>query len=170
MSILAKEVRPVDRRSLLRGGAGVVLAPLAAGSAPAASQGKAEACIFLWLGGGAAHIDTFDPKVRGDGKKKPGSYYDSIPTAIPGARVCQHLARTAPLLDRCVLVRSLTHEIVNEHAAAANLVHTGRLPSGTLIYPSVGSVVAHQRGARTEDVPAYVVMGYPNVTRDPGFL
>src|SRR3954462_3842698 len=89
------------------------------GAAESRPKGKADACIFLWLGGGAAHMDTFDPKVRGDGKKKPGSYYDSIATAIPGARVCEHLAKTAPLLDRCVLVRSLTHDISGEHAAAA---------------------------------------------------
>src|SRR2546428_1828731 len=119
------------RRELLKTGAGI----LAAGSVRAAElapRGKADACIFLWLGGGAAHIDTFDPKVRGDGKKKPGSYYDSIETAIPGARVCEHLRRTAPLLDRCALIRSLKHDIVSEHAAAANLVHTGRMPSGTI--------------------------------------
>src|SRR5262245_40531810 len=113
------------RRELLRTGAGA----LAAGSVRAAEQaprGKADACLFLWLGGGAAHIDTFDPKVKGDGKKKAGSYYDAIGTAIRGANVCEHLKRTAPLLDRCVLLRSLTHDIVSEHGAATNLVHTGR--------------------------------------------
>src|SRR5439155_4100817 len=112
----------------------------------------------------------FDPKVPGDGKKKAGSYYDSITTAIPGARVCEHLAKTAPLLDRCVLVRSLSHDISGEHAAAANLVHTGRMPSGTIIYPSIGSIVSHELGTKSEEVPAYVVMGYPNIARDPGFL
>ncbi len=159
------------RRHVLGTGLAALAAAPARGESPVpALRGKAQACIFLWLGGGAAHIDTFDPKRRGDGAKQPGSYYDSIPTAIPQARVCEHLSRTAPLLDRCVLVRSLTHGIVNEHAAAANLVHSGRLPSGTLVYPSIGSIVSHERGQRTPDVPAYVVMGYPNVTRDPGFL
>ena len=50
---------------------------LASESTPA-PKGKADACIFLWLGGGAAHIDTFDPKVKGDGKKQPGSYYGDV--------------------------------------------------------------------------------------------
>src|SRR6266478_8603471 len=159
----------MTRRDLLKTGAATVAAVvLPAAEKPPKS--KADACIFLWLGGGAAHMDTFDPKVRGDGKKKPGSYYDSIATAIPGARVCEHLARTAPLLDRCVLIRSLTHDISGEHAAAANLVHTGRMPSGTIIYPSIGSIVSHELGTKSQDVPAYVVMGYPNIARDPGFL
>ncbi|HZO55110.1 MAG TPA: DUF1501 domain-containing protein [Bryobacteraceae bacterium] len=157
------------RRDFIKTGS----AALATGLASGANQypkASAEACIFIWLGGGAAHIDTFDPKVRGDGKKKAGSYYDAINTAIPGVQVCEHLNHSAPLLDRCALLRSITHGIKGEHAAAANLVHTGRLPSGTIQYPSVGSIVSHELGPKSEDVPAYVVMGYPNITRDPGFL
>ncbi|WP_299467816.1 twin-arginine translocation signal domain-containing protein, partial [uncultured Gimesia sp.] len=47
--------------------------------------GKAEHCIMVWLGGGSCHIDTWDPKIKGDPKaKKAGSYYDPISTAIPG--------------------------------------------------------------------------------------
>src|SRR5947209_17386440 len=108
------------RRDLLKTGAAAAIGAHGI-SAAAAPKGKADACIFLWLGGGAAHMDTFDPKLRGNGTDKPGSYYDSIETAIPGARVCEHLRNTAPLLDRCVLVRSLNHSISGEHAAAVNL-------------------------------------------------
>ena len=56
-------------------------------SAAAASTvplGKAEHCIFMWLGGGYAQIDTFDAKpTKGDGKKVAGCCYDMIDTAIP---------------------------------------------------------------------------------------
>jgi hypothetical protein len=133
-------------------------------------HGNADSCIFIWLGGGACHIDTWDPKSRGDGKKQPGSYYDSIPTAISGVSVCKHLSHMAPLLDRAVIVRSIHHSVFDEHAAATNMLHTGRPTSGTVLYPSIGSIVAHERSAGGEAVPAYVVMGYPNVTRGPGFL
>lgn len=153
----------INRRTFMQSSA----AAMAATTLP---KGKADACIFLWLGGGAAQTDTFDPKRRGDGKKVAGSAYDSIDTAIRGVKLSEHMPKTAPLLDRCVVMRSITHSIVSEHAAAANLVHTGRMPSGTLQYPSIGSVVAHQLAAKTEEVPSYVVMGYPNITRDPGFL
>ena len=48
-------------------------------------KGKAEHCIFVWLGGGAGQIDTWDPKQLGDPKaKQAGSYYPAIDTAIPG--------------------------------------------------------------------------------------
>jgi hypothetical protein len=143
---------------------------LAAESADAAPRGKAEHCIFLWLGGGASQIDTWDPKRRGDGKKQAGSYYDPIPTAIEGVQVCEHLPRCADLLDRFILLRTVHHEVINEHAAAVNRMHTGRPTSGTIVYPSIGSIVAHQKGAAQEAIPPYVVVGYPNVTRGPGFL
>ena len=134
-------------------------------------RSAADSCIFIWLGGGACHVDTWDPKVRGDAKaKKPGSYYDSIPTAVKDVRVCEHLHRTAPLLDRCALLRTVHHDVVDEHAAAVNRLHTGRPTSGTTIYPSLGSITAHQLGPGEQSVPPYVVMGYPNLTRGSGFL
>ena len=128
-------------------------------------RGTADSCIMLWLGGGACHLDTFDPKVKGDApSQRAGSYYDSIPTAIEGVEVCEHLPRIAKLLDRTILVRSVHHDVIDEHAAAVNRVHTGRPPTGTTTYPSIGSVVAHELGARGEEVPAYVVMADPRGT------
>src|SRR4051812_3917367 len=141
--------------------------------AAAPLKGKAEACIFVWLGGGMGQIDTLDPKTKGLNKgtpKKAGSLYDSIPTAVRGVRVCEHLKKTADLLDRVTVVRTVNHKVVDEHAFATNLVHTGRVTSGNVVYPSIGSVVAHQRGAAAPDVPPYVLIGYPNVSRGPGFL
>jgi len=133
-------------------------------------KGKAEHCIFIWLGGGAAHIDTWDPKRVGDFKKVAGSAYPAIDTAIPGVQVCEHLKGCAKILDRFVLLRTVNHNVIDEHAAATNRVHTGRPTSGTVVYPSIGSIVAHQRGATVDGIPPYVVIGYPNVTRGPGFL
>jgi hypothetical protein len=133
-------------------------------------KGKAEHCIFIWLGGGAAHVDTWDPKRVGDFKKVAGSAYPAIDTAIPGVQVCEHLSGCAKVLDRFALLRTVNHDVIDEHAAATNRVHTGRPTSGTVVYPSIGSIVAHQRGAAADGIPPYVVIGYPNVTRGPGFL
>jgi hypothetical protein len=133
--------------------------------------GKAKACIFLWLGGGMCHLDTFDPKRIGDPQtRRAGSAYAAIPTAIAGAKVCEHLQHTADILDRGVLLRSVNHTVTLEHAAPTNLFKTGRMTSDTIVYPSIGSVVSHELGPRSEGIPTYVVMGYPNVTRGPGFL
>ena len=134
-------------------------------------KGKAEHVISIWLGGGMGQIDTFDPKRKGDpAKKLAGSYYDSIPTAVPDVQVCEHLKNLAPLMDRVTAVRTVHHDVIDEHAAATNRMHTGRAVSGTVTYPSLGSIIAHERGAASDGAPPYVIIGYPNVTRGPGFL
>jgi len=166
---------PSRRQFLARAGAAGLAAsalPFARAEEPDETpKGKADACIFLWLGGGACHIDTFDPKRRGDPKaKRAGSDYDPIPTAVPGVQVCEHLKETAKILDRLVLVRSLHHNVIDEHAAAVQRVHTGRPITESVLYPSVGSVVAYEKGPGSRGVPAYVVLGFPSVSRGPGFL
>jgi hypothetical protein len=136
-------------------------------------KGKAEHCIFIWLGGGMAQIDTFDPKPLGDPKaspKKAGSAYPSIETSVPSVRLSQHLPKTARLMEHVTAVRSVNHNIINEHAIATNFVHTARPISGSTSYPSIGSIVAHQRGAVNPKVPAYMLIGYPSPSRGPGFL
>ncbi len=138
---------------------------------PSVPLGKAEHCIMIWLGGGMAQIDTFDPKGMGDAKAgKAGSYYPSIDTAVKGVQVCEHLAQTATLMDRVTALRTVHHDVVDEHAAATNRMHTGRETSGTVQYPSLGSIIAHERGAVADGVPPYFLIGYPNLTRGPGFL
>lgn len=166
----------MNRRDFLIAGAGTMVGSavarggLARGAEPRPT-GKAEHVISIWLGGGMGHIDTFDPKRRGDPKARvAGSYYDSIPTAVPGVRLCEHLRRLAPIMDRVTVVRTVNHTVIDEHAAATNRLHTGRPVSGTVVYPSLGSVVAHELGAASDAVPPYVLIGYPNVTRGPGFL
>jgi hypothetical protein len=174
---------PTTRRAFLKtagsaalaGAASAVWGPtsqLQGADAPdgAPVRGSAEHCIFLWLSGGASQIDTFDPKRQAPDRKTPGSLYASIPTAVRGVEVCEHLPRCAEVLDRMILLRTVHHEVIDEHAAATNRMHTGRPTSETIVYPSIGSVVAHQLGDPEQAVPAYVVMGYPNVTRGPGFL
>ncbi|MEM7475952.1 MAG: DUF1501 domain-containing protein [Planctomycetota bacterium] len=139
--------------------------------AKARPKGKAEHCILIWLGGGACQVDTFDPKRVGDPKsRKPGSAYPAIDTAIEGTQLCEHLSNCAKVLDRFNIVRTCNHDGVPDHGAATNFVHTGRKTTGTITYPSIGSLITHARGPIHDEVPAYVLIGYPNVSRGPGFL
>lgn len=156
---------PVSVRSLL------AEEPVAKEASLPAPRGKAEHVISIWLGGGMGSLDTFDPKRKGDpAKKLAGSYYESIPTAVNDVRVCEHLSQLAPLMDRVTAVRTVFHDVIDEHAAATNRMHTGRAISGTITYPSLGSIIAHERGPAAEGAPPYVLIGYPNQTRGPGFL
>src|SRR5947209_16470229 len=93
--------------------------------APAPVRGRAEHCIFLWLGGGMAQVDTFDPKRLGDpANRVTGSAYEAIATVVPGVHVCRFLPRTARLMDRATVIRTVHHEVIDEHAAATHRVHT----------------------------------------------
>ena len=160
--------------SLAAGALGVIGSTGASDDKPAAvphPKGKAEHCVFIWLGGGAAQIDTWDPKAKGDPKaKKAGSYYNAIDTAVPGTQVCEHLPECAKILDRFNLVRTVNHDVIDEHASAVNRMHTGRVVSETVTYPSLGSVISKERGPAGEGVPSYILIGYPSPTRGPGFL
>jgi hypothetical protein len=168
----------LNRRTFLRHSAALAASPWiphlsAAASTAPMPVGKAEHCIFIWLGGGMSQIDTFDPKRRGNSKVSPkvaGSDYAAIDTAVPGVQFTEHLPKLARMAERMTVVRTVNHHVVDEHAFATNLVHTGRMISGTEIYPAIGSIVAQQLGAASSDVPAYLLMGFPSVSRGPGFL
>ncbi len=169
----------MKRRSFLKQSAAIASATVAGTSALATPapvhipKGKAEHVIFLWLGGGMAQIDTFDPKKRGNSKASPkvaGSEYDMVDTIVPGVQFCEHLNRTAKLADRLTAMRTINHHLIDEHAFGTNFVHTGRLISGSTTYPSIGSIIGHLQGAANPDVPPYMLIGYPNVSRGAGFL
>jgi len=163
----------MKRRSFLTQAAALSAAPLFANSTVHTPRGKAEHCIFIWLGGGMAQIDTFDPKRVGDNQSKTkvaGSMYKSIDTSVPGVQVAEHLSKTAQVMEHVTAMRTVNHHVIDEHAFATNIVHTGRMISGNTIYPSIGSIISHERGAASSDVPPYILIGYPNVSRGPGFL
>ena len=164
----------MNRRTFLTQAAAFGAAPLFANTTPVVvPKGKAEHCIFIWLGGGMAQIDTFDPKKLGnniDKTKIAGSLYKAIDTSVPGVQVTEHLSKTAQVMEHVTAMRTVNHHVIDEHAFATNLVHTGRMISGNVVYPSIGSIIANQRGAADPNVPAYILIGYPNVSRGPGFL
>ncbi len=174
-------MNPVTRRQFIANSIAMPTAALAADSLFAEDNlehmpwnfpaGKVEHVIMVWLGGGSCHIDTWDPKRLGDAKTgTAGSYYSPIDTAIAGTQVCEHLPRCANILDRFNILRTVHHDIIDEHAVATNMVHTGRRTTGTITYPSIGSAVSFHQKAASEKAPPYVLIGYPNVTRGPGFL
>ncbi|MEE2642054.1 MAG: DUF1501 domain-containing protein [Planctomycetota bacterium] len=106
------------------------------------SKGKAKAksCILIWLDGGASHLDTFDPKPGAPSEVR--GPFDSINTRLTGIRTSEHLPRTAMMLDKLALVRSVTSPF-GVHNFALQYLMTGYKPTPALDYPSIASVVAH---------------------------
>ena len=126
-------MQSINRRrclATLGGAAATRLLPTSGGraesSARPAVHGQAEQVISIWLGGGMGQIDTFDPR-RGDPKAKlAGAYYDAIDTAVPHVQVCEHLPELAARMEQITAVRTVHHDVIDEHAAATNRMHTGR--------------------------------------------
>lgn len=125
----------------------------AALSAPGRNP-KATACILIWLDGGPSHLDTFDPKP--DAPSEVRSPFAPIQTAVAGLQICEHLPRTAQVMREVALIRSLTHELGN-HDTGTRFLLTGHRPTPALVYPSLGSLIAHERGF-SGTVPPYVAI------------
>ena len=119
--------------------------------------GTAQSVIHIWLPGGWAQQETFDPKplapleYRGE--------MGSIETSLPGVRFNELLPKTAQIADRITVVRSMTHGEA-AHERGTHNMFTGYRPSPALTYPSFGSVVAHELGPR-DRLPPYVCL--PNL-------
>lgn len=153
----------VNRRDLVKLGAGSALAGFLTGNARAAETParSPRACILLYMAGGPSHIDTFDPKPG----RPTGGEFKAIATAADGVQICEHLPRLGARMKRLALIRSLTSKEGN-HERARHLMHTSYPPQGGVDHPAFGAVVSEVRGAA--GMPGYVAIGGPG--EDSGFL
>jgi hypothetical protein len=152
------KVAGVSRRSFmtltLTGMAGYLLG--AKRLLAAASAAKPRHLILVYLGGGASHIDTFDPKPG----TKNGGPFRAIPTKVPGVSFSEHLPRLAERADRLGVIRSLT-STEGSHARARYLLHTAYPPNPSVKHASLGASLSHEIGDRTLALPSYVALGGP---------
>ena len=130
-------------------------------------EGTAKSVIFIFLPGGAAHQETFDPKPYA-----PVEYrgpMNSIDTKVPGVRFNELLPQTAQVADKLCVCRSMTHGEA-AHERGTHNMFTGYRPSPALQFPSIGSVVAHEFGPRN-NLPQYVcIPNQPNEYAGTGYL
>lgn len=120
-------------------------------------QPKDISIIHLWLAGGLSHLDTFDMKPGSDRKYR--GPFSQIPTSLDGLQISEHLPRTAKLMHRTTLIRSMTHK-QSAHGTAQTLMLSGHDALPTLLVPSIGSVLSKELGARNE-LPPYVMIPQP---------
>ncbi|MEI7923029.1 MAG: DUF1501 domain-containing protein [Planctomycetota bacterium] len=114
---------------------------LTAGQLPKPVMGgqRAKSVIMVWLAGGPATIDMWDPKpdapdtIRGD--------FKPISTKVSGLQFSQHLPKMAAIADKTTVVRSIHHTIA-AHELGTQYLTTGNKPNPALIYPAMGSVSA----------------------------
>lgn len=110
--------------------------------------------ILLWQSGGCSHLDTFDMKP--DAAAEIRGEFKPISTNVPGIQICEHLPLTARQADKFTILRSMTSK-ENDHDRAITYLLTGYAPLPTLGFPSMGSVVAKEFGAK-DGLPPYVVI------------
>lgn len=167
--------KPSRREFLYAGLAGSIglslgdLLKLRAAEAEAAAPlvAKADSLIHIYLPGGAAAQEMWDPKPLA-----PSEYrgpLGTVDTVIPGVKFSQYLKNTAKIADKLTVVRSMTHGEA-AHERGTHNMFTGYRPSPALAYPSIGSVVSHELGSRKQ-LPAYVcVPNVPNEFAGTGYL
>jgi len=97
---------PPSRRQFLRAGglgvAGVTLPALLRNDARADTAGRPKSVIYVVLSGGPSHIDTWDPKP--DAPAEFRGPFGTIPTRLPGVRLCELFPLQAQLLDKAAIL------------------------------------------------------------------
>lgn len=112
------------------------------------------ACILLWMQGGPSQFETFSP-LAGHANGGPTK---AIPTSVSGIQIAENLPKTAEMMDDICVVRSMTSR-EGSHPRATFLMHTGYLPTASVQYPTLGSIVAHQLEDPAFDLPSFVRIG-----------
>jgi len=170
--------RKISRRGFLTvgavGGLGLTLGDMFCMRAAQAAQkdydfleAKAKSVIHIYLPGGMAHQESFDPKpyapieYRGE--------MGTVKTAISGEVFCESLPKTAAIADKITVVRSMSHGEA-AHERGTHNMFTGYRPSPALQFPSFGSVVSHEYGPRNNLPPYVCIPNQPNEFAGTGYL
>src|SRR3954469_25833885 len=159
----------IRRRDFLRvgvlGAAGLGLADyLRLAEAGAVRGGKATAAIFINLGGGPSHLDSFDLKPGA-----PAEYrgeFRPIATNVPGIEFCEHLPKLARCADKFALLRGVSHSLA-AHEFGTKYMNTGNRPIPSLEFPGYGPVVTKEKGG-PRDLPPFVAI--PDTPQVAGYL
>src|SRR5262245_63901868 len=162
------------RRDFLRGMSAAALATLAAGE-PRPLWGNepvehpkptADTCILLWMAGGMAAPETFDPKRYtpfevGVPSEKILCTFPAIDTVVGGVKISQGLENIARVLDRGTLIRShVVADLGNIlHSRHQYHWHTGYIPPQTVAAPHIGSWIAKVRGPKNPAIPPFINIG-----------
>jgi uncharacterized protein (DUF1501 family) len=150
----------IGRRDFVRG---ISAAALAAGSlnwtdvvSLRADELRREgmACILLWMQGGPSQFETLDPKPG----HSNGGETKAISTSVSGIKISDNLPKLAAQADRLAIVRSMTTKEGN-HQRATYLLHTSYVPTASVHYPTLGSVVSQQFKNSACELPSFVRIG-----------
>ena len=139
---------------------------LAANQAAPPVEASADACVLIWMAGGMAAPETFDPKRyepfrKGLEVKRMLSTFPAIPTAVDGLQICRGLENIAEVMDRATLIRSHVQPDLGSilHSRHQHQWHTGYIPPQTVACPHIGAWMAKVLGPRNPVIPPFINIG-----------
>ncbi len=129
-------------------------------------QPSADSCILLWMAGGMAAPETFDPKRYhpfeiGTPVEKVMSTFKAIDTAVDNIKICEGMEQIAGVMDRATLIRSHFQPDLGSilHSRHQYHWHTGYVPPQTVAAPHIGAWMSRVLGPRNPVMPAFINIG-----------
>jgi uncharacterized protein (DUF1501 family) len=163
----------MSRRQLLRIGVGSCMSlslgrflSLQAAEGAPPPVAKAKSVIHIFLPGALGQHESWDPKPEAATEYR--GEFGAIGTKVPGMQLCELLKKTAGVADKLTLLRGVWHT-ESAHERGQMTMLTGWKPSPAVIYPSMGSIVAHELGAR-KNLPPYVTIPETPAQAGTGYL
>jgi hypothetical protein len=163
-----------SRRDFLKSASAATLSALAAGAPRAtlaaassdAIKATADSVIVLWMAGGMAHTETFDPKrytafEKGISPERVLSTFPNIDTAVDHIKFSKGLEKIASVMDRGTLIRSYTAGDLGFilHSRHQYQWHTGYAPPQTVAAPHIGAIISRTLGPVNPAVPSFIDIG-----------
>ena len=164
-----------NRREFLKRSSAATMAALAAGvpmtSFLTSCNGRratasADTVILLWMAGGMAHTDTFDPKrytpfSKGMKANDVLSTFKSVPTVLDGVSFSDGLQSIGKVMDRGTLIRSYVAGDMGHilHSRHQYHWHTCYKPPQSVSAPHIGSWIAKELGSVNPVIPAFIDIG-----------
>lgn len=151
---------------------GVSVAPMVGASLAGSAFGqshtggaKAEHVIFLNMGGGMSHLDTWDTKPRNKDVQGP---VESIATS-GDFELSQYLPGTAKVANHLCVFNSITSN-QGAHSQGQYLLHRSYSPRGTIVHPAIGAWVVRMKGRKNTTLPGFVTANTNPADSSPGFF
>jgi hypothetical protein len=127
---------------------------------------KADTVILLWMAGGMAHTETFDPKAyapyeKGIESKRVLSTFPAVPTAVDGLNFSQGLESIGGVMDKGAIIRSYRSADLGHilHTRHQYHWHTCYEPPQSVQAPHIGAWIAKELGPLNPVIPPFIAMG-----------
>jgi len=130
-------------------------------------EAKADSIIHIYLPGGMAHQESWDPKPFASADYR--GPLTPVKTKLPGVYFGEHFVKTAAIADKLCIIRSMTHGEA-AHERGTHNMFTGYRPNPAIKFPSFGSIISHELGVKNNLPPYVCVPSLPTEHAQSGYM